>query len=269
MPAALHPGRLRAGMIPDSWSGLTTVFSLRVESNAGLCGQLPQGLQPDAVEHGGSTQLSQQCYWQPDAQLLLDFKAGLQDPDGELGSWQPNSNPCGFSPWSGLLCEEGWVVALRLQDTRVAGPLSAQLAFVSRLWGIRLASNGLVGERAAGSWGRAGAIMIWVGWPWFGGIPPCHPAAPASHMQGTLPAEWRFQSNLNVVDLSGNSFTGTLPPVWGELKQLRLLDLSANQLAGGASCCSLPGAASGGKDWGKEGASPARSRQRKQFDEWR
>jgi Leucine-rich repeat (LRR) protein len=51
---------------------------------------------------------------------------------------------------------------------------------------------------------------------------------------GTLPAEWRFQPNITLIDLSGNQLEGSLPAGWADLKQLQLLDLSANQLSGGA-----------------------------------
>jgi hypothetical protein len=52
-------------------------------------------------------------------------------------------------------------------------------------------------------------------------------------LPGTLPLEWRFQSNLTLIDLSGNRLEGQLPAGWADLKQLQLLDLSANQLSGG------------------------------------
>ena len=182
-------------MIPESWSALGTLYSLDVGSNADLCGQLPPGVSPSVVQHGTSTQLSQQCYWQADAQVLLGFKAALADPDADLASWLPGSNPCGLAQWNWLACEQGWPVGLHLQGTRVSGPLSEQVAGLSRLRELTLSSNQLA---------------------------------------GTLPPEWGARSNLTVIDLSGNELVGSLPPEWAQLQQLRQLDVSNNQLSGAA-----------------------------------
>jgi hypothetical protein len=134
-------------MIPQSWSTLSsTIYSLRVASNAELCGPLPSGLDPNTIQLGNDTQLQQQCYWQPDADILMAFKASVADPDDDLITWQAGSNPCGPSPWRWIVCEHGWVVGLHLQGTSVAGPLASQLVFLHKLRSVVLSSNKLTGE---------------------------------------------------------------------------------------------------------------------------
>ena len=65
-----------------------------------------------------------------------------------MANWQEGSNPCGPQPWSGLVCADGWVVAVWLQDKGLAGPLTPDLVQVSHLAELRLSNNVLTGTRA-------------------------------------------------------------------------------------------------------------------------
>lgn len=80
------------------------------------------------------------------ATRLLAFKAGLYDPNAIMVNWQAGSNPCGPMPWFGLVCASGWVVAIRLQDQGLVGPLTADLVQVSHLIELHLANNVLTGK---------------------------------------------------------------------------------------------------------------------------
>jgi len=82
------------------------------------------------------------------ADLLLAFKAALEDPSGALESWQPGSNPCGVGrPWVGVTCDpDGWVVGVALDGRRLKGQLTGLLANVTRMREIHLACNQLFGE---------------------------------------------------------------------------------------------------------------------------
>lgn len=81
----------------------------------------------------------------PAAGHLLAFKTGLYDPLQALANWQPGSNPCGPEPWSGLVCKQGSVVAIRLKDMSLLGPLTADLLQVSHLEELHLQNNALTG----------------------------------------------------------------------------------------------------------------------------
>jgi hypothetical protein len=77
---------------------------------------------------------------------LLEFKDGLYDPLQALASWQLGSNPCGPKPWSGVVCANGWVVAVRLKEQSLLGPLTPRLLQVSHLEELHLQSNMLTGQ---------------------------------------------------------------------------------------------------------------------------
>jgi hypothetical protein len=77
---------------------------------------------------------------------LLEFKDGLYDPLQALASWQLGSNPCGPKPWSGVVCANGWVVAVRLKEQSLLGPLTPRLLQVSHLQELHLQSNMLTGQ---------------------------------------------------------------------------------------------------------------------------
>lgn len=81
----------------------------------------------------------------PAAGHLLAFKTGLYDPLQALANWQLGSNPCGPEPWSGLVCKQGWVVAIRLKEMSLLGPLTPDLLQVSRLEELHLQNNALTG----------------------------------------------------------------------------------------------------------------------------
>jgi hypothetical protein len=68
-----------------------------------------------------------------------------------MSNWQQGSNPCGPQPWSGLVCDEGWVVAIRLQEKALLGQLTPDLLQVSRLAELHLANNYLTGKAASSS----------------------------------------------------------------------------------------------------------------------
>lgn len=82
------------------------------------------------------------------ANRLLSFKASLYDPLQSMGNWKQGGNPCGPQPWSGLVCNSGWVVAIRLSDRGLAGPLTPDLAQMSRLAELHLNNNWLSGVSA-------------------------------------------------------------------------------------------------------------------------
>jgi len=82
----------------------------------------------------------------PAAARLLAFKSKLYDPQQCMSTWRQGSNPCGPQPWAGLVCDDGWVVAVRLQDKGLNGPLTSDLLQLSHLVEVHLQNNQLTGE---------------------------------------------------------------------------------------------------------------------------
>lgn len=87
----------------------------------------------------------------PAATHLLAFKTTLYDPLESMSNWQQGSNPCGPQPWNGLVCDDGWVVAIRLQEKALLGQLAPDLLQVSHLVELHLANNLLTGMYRAQS----------------------------------------------------------------------------------------------------------------------
>lgn len=80
------------------------------------------------------------------AERLLGLKATLTDPLEALISWKPDTNPCGAEPWHGLLCRDGYVVAITLEGSALQGPLPTDLFQISTLQGLYLQSNQITGD---------------------------------------------------------------------------------------------------------------------------
>lgn len=76
---------------------------------------------------------------------LLAFKAAMSDPLNVLASWKEASNPCGAEPWQGVVCQDGWVVAIKLEGSALRGPLNDDLMRITRLQALYLERNQLYG----------------------------------------------------------------------------------------------------------------------------
>lgn len=76
---------------------------------------------------------------------LLDFKAAVTDPLNVLTSWKQASNPCGAEPWQGVVCQDGWVVAIKIESSALSGPLTDGLLEITRLQALYLTRNQLYG----------------------------------------------------------------------------------------------------------------------------
>lgn len=85
------------------------------------------------------------------ANHLLEFKAGLLDPLGVLSSWKEASNPCGAESWQGIVCQDGSVVAIKLEGSALKGPLTDALMKITRLQALHLDRNQLQGDERSDS----------------------------------------------------------------------------------------------------------------------
>ncbi|GAB4850022.1 hypothetical protein Ancab_029320 [Ancistrocladus abbreviatus] len=129
-----------------------------------------------------------------DTETLLQFKNSLQNADA-LNSWLPNSTPCGGEDqWVGLICYEGIVIGLRLEDMGLSGKID--VSALAKLPGLRTVS-----------------IMN-------------------NKFTGTIP-ELHSLGMLKAIYMSGNQFSGEIPPdYFDHLDSLKKLWLSNNQFSG-------------------------------------
>ena len=123
------------------------------------------------------------------------------------------------SPWPGVECADGRVVALSLAGRGLEGTASPELARLSKLARLDLANNTLLGALPP-EWGALSELR--------------ELALSRNRFSGELPAAWGGMRSLRGVDLSLNSLRGSLPPVWGaSWANATTLDLSGNgQLSG-------------------------------------
>ncbi|CAD6260560.1 unnamed protein product [Miscanthus lutarioriparius] len=178
-------------------------------------------------------------------ELLLDFKASLQDPSGALSSWSRATPYCN---WPHVTCASTTAaanatvsVSLSLQGLGLSGELSAaSLCRVPGLVALSLASNGfnqtipLELSRCA----SLAALNLSAGAFW-GPLPEQLALLTSlvsldlsrNSIEGQVPAGLAaLGGGLQVLDLGGNLLSGVLhPALLRNLTGLHLLDLSRNQ----------------------------------------
>ncbi|CAL4908836.1 unnamed protein product [Urochloa decumbens] len=123
---------------------------------------------------------------------LMALRHSVEDPDGVLSSWDPNLvNPC---TWFHVGCnDDNRVDRLELANTRLSGPLPAELGKLEQLQYMEMGDNNL---------------------------------------QGPIPPELGNLTNLISMDLFNNDISGHLPRTLGNLKNLRILRIDHNRLTG-------------------------------------
>ncbi|KAK9758142.1 hypothetical protein RND81_01G210400 [Saponaria officinalis] len=122
---------------------------------------------------------------------LLKFKSHLKDPTDALTSWTESNAACQFF---GVSCDPvtGNVTAILLENVSLVGILSPSLCRIRGLTKLVLTSTSL---------------------------------------SGTLPLELNFCGSLKVLNLTDNEFVGGIPDFSG-LVNLEVLDLSGNSFSG-------------------------------------
>ncbi|KAL2641249.1 hypothetical protein R1flu_008836 [Riccia fluitans] len=151
-----------------------------------------------------------------DGEILMEFKAGMQDVDGVLVSWVASSDsPCS---WNGVTCDQfSSVTELNLQSANLTGLVPATLCQLPKLTKLNLA------------------------WNYIGGTIPSalldcesleHLDLSYNLIVDVLPAAIWTLPSLRVLNLSFNNFSGVIPESYGDFPKLTHLDISANLLEG-------------------------------------
>ncbi|RCV34078.1 hypothetical protein SETIT_7G134000v2 [Setaria italica] len=177
--------------------------------------------------------------------LLLDFKASLQDPSGALSSWSRSAPYCN---WSHVSCTSATAaanatvsVSLALQGLGLSGELSAaSLCRVPGLAALSLASNAF-NQTVPLDLSRCASLasLNLSSAGFWGPLPEQLAALPAlvsldlsgNSIEGQVPTGLAaLGSRLEVLNLGGNRLSGVLhPALLRNLTGLHLLDLSGNQ----------------------------------------
>ncbi|WOL14769.1 hypothetical protein Cni_G23550 [Canna indica] len=173
---------------------------------------------------------------------LIVFKAGVQDPQSKLTSW--NENDYDSCNWAGVRCDpktnrvadlnlEGFALSgslgrglLRLQFletlslamNNISGSLSPDFLRLESLWSLDLSGNNLSGTIPEGFFGQCRSIR--------------DISLAKNALLGQIPPDVGSCSTLAALNLSSNQLSGSLPGEIWSLNALRSLDLSYNSLDG-------------------------------------
>ncbi|EFJ26031.1 hypothetical protein SELMODRAFT_413431 [Selaginella moellendorffii] len=141
-----------------------------------------------------------------EADVLLEFKKGINDTEGNLLDWNPG-NVANMCAWAGISCDSSTsVVSIRLTSLLLQGSILPSIGQLTQLRELNLSRN--------------------------------------YYMSGEIPSEITNCSLLEVLDLSYNLFQGRIPGFLGRLQRLRHLSLRWNYynqeiLSSLANCSSL------------------------------
>ncbi|PSS01823.1 inactive leucine-rich repeat receptor-like protein kinase [Actinidia chinensis var. chinensis] len=154
-----------------------------------------------------------------EADILLTFKASIEDPTNSLSNWS-NSTATNLCNWTGVTCTSSLslsISSLNLQSLNLSGEISSSLCKLPSLAHLNLAEN-LFNQPIPLHLSECSLLetlnlsnnLIW----------------------GTIPDQISQFEALTVLDLSRNHVEGKIPESIGALKKLQVLNLGSNLLSG-------------------------------------
>lgn len=158
-----------------------------------------------------------------DADALLKFKSSLVNAT-VLGGWDSGEPPCSGekgsdSKWKGVMCSNGSVFALRLENMSLTGSLDVHaLGSMRGLKSISFMRNGFEGSVPRGLDGLVSLVHLYLAHNRFSG-----------KIDGDL---FDGMKALVKVHLEGNRFSGEIPKSLGKLPKLTELNLQDNMFTG-------------------------------------
>ncbi|KAK7244662.1 hypothetical protein RIF29_39487 [Crotalaria pallida] len=158
---------------------------------------------------------------QSESNILLSFKASIQDSNNALSTWS-NTSSNHHCNWTGISCSKTTtpplsVTSINLQNLNLSGDISSSICDLPKLSYLNLADN------------------------IFNQPIPLHLSL-CSNLEtlnlsnnlvwGTIPSQISQFGSLRVLDLSRNHIEGNIPESLGLLKNLQALNLGSNLLSG-------------------------------------
>ncbi|KAI4305839.1 hypothetical protein L6164_029181 [Bauhinia variegata] len=156
-----------------------------------------------------------------DFDALLELKKSIEkDPSGlVVTSWDSKSLASDGCPqnWYGILCSEGKVVSITLNDVGLVGEFNFQA-----INGLTMLRNlSVMNNLFTGSISHIGPMESLEFLDLSG-----------NKFDGFLPSDLVKLNNLIYLNVSSNEFEGTFPVGFGKLERLKYLDLRANSFSG-------------------------------------
>ncbi|XP_059630987.1 receptor protein-tyrosine kinase CEPR2-like [Cornus florida] len=142
---------------------------------------------------------------------LLEFKNQLQDPLNYLDSWKDAESPCHFA---GITCDPntGRVTGILIDNKSIAGEIPASISVLQSLTSLAVTTNLISGNLPA-RLNNCSSLRVL--------------NLTGNYMNGSLP-DLSSLTNLEIIDVSSNSFSGKFPTWVAKLTRLTVLDLSDN-----------------------------------------
>ncbi|EOA26528.1 hypothetical protein CARUB_v10022584mg [Capsella rubella] len=184
------------------------------------------------------------CLHANELELLLSFKASIQDPLRHLSSWSNSSTTKDVCLWHGVVCNNfSRVVSLDLSGKNISGQILNSKTFrLPFLRTINLSNNNLSGPIPQDIFTTLSPSIRYLnlsnnnftGLVPRGSLPNLYTLDLSNNMlTGEIYNDIGLFSNLRVLDLGGNVLTGHVPAYLGNLSRLEFLTMASNQLTGG------------------------------------
>ncbi|KAK6945325.1 Protein kinase domain [Dillenia turbinata] len=156
-------------------------------------------------------------YASTEGEILLTFKASIEDPSDYLSTWS-NTSLTNYCNWTGVTCSFTSIISLNLQSLNLSGEISPSVCDLKNISFLNLADN-LFEQPIPLHLSQCSSLetlnlsnnLIW----------------------GTIPDQISQFSSLKVLDFSKNHVEGKIPETIGSLKKLQVLNLGSNLLSGG------------------------------------
>ncbi|XP_044469056.1 probably inactive leucine-rich repeat receptor-like protein kinase At5g06940 [Mangifera indica] len=174
-----------------------------------------------------------------EADVLLSFKASIDDSKNSLSSWS-NTSTIHYCNWTGVTCSTASslsVTSINLQSLNLSGEISSSVCQLSGLTNLNLADN-LFNQPIPLHLSQCTSLenlnlsnnLIW------GTIPDQISEFVSmkvldlsrNHIEGKIPESIGSLVNLQVLNLGSNLLSGSVPSVFGNFSELVFLDLSQN-----------------------------------------
>lgn len=179
------------------------------------------------------------CSASTEVDILLSFKASIDDSKNSLSSWS-NASSIHYCNWTGITCATTpslTVTSINLQSFNLTGEISSSVCELSNLTSLNLADN-LFNQPIPLHLSQCSSLetlnlsnnLIWGTIPdqisQFGALRVLDLGR--NHIEGKIPEGIGSLVNLQVLNLGSNLLSGSLPLVFGNFSELVVLDLSQN-----------------------------------------
>ncbi|XP_059294035.1 inactive LRR receptor-like serine/threonine-protein kinase BIR2 [Lycium ferocissimum] len=157
-----------------------------------------------------------------DLKCLKGLKKSLNDPDGNLITWNVNNSTIGaVCKFSGVNCwndNENRIISLTLSTMNLGGKVTESVQYCASLTTLDLSGNSFSGPIPS-------QICTWL--PYLVTLD-----LSKNDFSGSIPADLAKCAFLNKLMLSDNKLSGNIPPEFSSLARLKTFSVANNQLSG-------------------------------------